>query len=105
MSCLVHTQTPRLMRTCMRAGAYPSLDTVLIQELDRFNTLVRAKRASLRLLRKAIKGLVVMSAELEAMFNAFQNNQVHPLDCSSAFCCASQGGARESWFAALLDTK
>ena len=68
----MHLQTPKLMRIHMRAGAYPSLDTVLIQELDRFNTLVRAKRASLRLLRKAIKGLVVMSAELEAMFNAFQ---------------------------------
>jgi len=106
MSCLVHMQTPKLMRTRMRAGAYPSLDTVLIQELDRFNTLVRAKRASLRLLRKAIKGLVVMSAELEAMFNAFQNNQVRPLARSScAFCCASQGEARESWLIALLDKK
>jgi dynein heavy chain, axonemal len=68
----------------MHAGAYPSLDTVLIQELDRFNKLVRAKRASLLQLRKAIKGLVVMSAELEAMFNAFQNNQVlwrYPFPC------------------------
>ena len=65
--------------TRMRAGAFPSLDTVLIQELDRFNKLVRAKRASLLQLRKAIKGLVVMSAELEAMFNAFQNNQVPSL--------------------------
>ena len=68
----------------MHAGAYPSLDTVLIKELDRFNKLVRAKRASLLQLRKAIKGLVVMSAELEAMFNAFQNNQVlwrYPFPC------------------------
>jgi len=66
-------------------GAFPSLDTVLIQELDRFNVLVRAMRASLVLLRKAIKGVVVMSAELEAMFLAFQNNLVPSIWSKSAY--------------------
>lgn len=66
-------------------GAFPSLDTVLVQELDRFNKLIRAMRSSLKLLRKAIKGLVVMSAELEAMFTAFQNNQVPGMWTKAAY--------------------
>ena len=66
-------------------GAYASLDTVLLQEMDRFNVLIRAMRGSLLQLRKAIKGLVVMSAELEAMFVAFQNNQVPNLWTAAAY--------------------
>jgi dynein heavy chain len=76
-------------------GAFPSLDTVLIQELDRFNALVRAMRASLALLRKAIKGLVVMSSDLEAMFVAFQNNQVPSLWSKVAYPSLKPLG---SWF-------
>jgi len=60
-------------------GAYRSLDTVLLQELDKFNRLIRAMRISLADLQKAIKGVVVMSAELEMMFTSFQNNQVPSL--------------------------
>eukprot|EP00960_Hanusia_phi_P070417 767305-Hanusia_phi.AAC.13 len=71
----------------MPNGAYRSLDTVLIQEMDRFNYLITSMVSSLHELRKAIKGLVVMSADLESMFNSFQNNQVPALWLKVAYPC------------------
>jgi dynein heavy chain len=43
-----------------------SMNTVLTQELDRFNTLTSGLRKSLKDMKLAIKGVVLMSAELEA---------------------------------------
>ena len=53
-----------------------SLATVLIQEVDRFNGLLQVLRDSLVLLRRAIKGIIVMSFDLEEIYNAFLLNRV-----------------------------
>lgn len=44
--------------------------------MDRFNKLVKVMKSSLANLQKAIQGLVVMSLELEKMFNSFLDQKV-----------------------------
>ena len=53
-----------------------SMNTVLRQELQRFNTLLSKVRGSLQELGKALKGLVVMSADLESIFSAMFINRL-----------------------------
>lgn len=58
-------------------GRYNSLTTVLGQEVDRFNSLLKVIKTSLTQLQKAIKGLVVMSLELDMVYTSFLNNMVN----------------------------
>ncbi|KAH8072852.1 dynein light chain binding protein [Aureococcus anophagefferens] len=60
-------------------GLLTSLDTVLLQEMVKFNRLMNRMRSSLRELRRAIGGFVIMSSDLDDMYTAFLNNQLPPI--------------------------
>ncbi|XP_025054886.1 dynein heavy chain 6, axonemal [Alligator sinensis] len=66
-------------------GRLDSLTTVLGQEVDRFNNLLMLLRVSLNTLNKAIAGFVVMSEEMEKVYNSFLNNQVPTLWANAAY--------------------
>lgn len=53
-----------------------SLNTVLVQEMARYNKLCGVLRDSLKSIAAALKGLLVMSAELEAAYKSISLNQV-----------------------------
>nr|CAD7201450.1 unnamed protein product [Timema douglasi] len=53
-----------------------SMNTVLVQEMDRFNRLLSVIRSTLETLRRAVDGLVVMSPELEALAGSLLVNKV-----------------------------
>jgi len=57
-------------------GLWPSLTTFLSQEMDRFNALVSVICSTLHTLKNAIKGLAVMSEEMDLMYNSMLNNKV-----------------------------
>ncbi|GAB0194609.1 dynein axonemal heavy chain 1 [Grus japonensis] len=53
-----------------------SMNTVLVQEVIRYNKLLEVIAQTLRDLLKALKGLVVMSSQLELMASSLYNNAV-----------------------------
>ena len=70
--------------------AYPvmyeqSLNTVLQQECLRYNKLLVLMHSTLALVRKALKGIVVMSSELDTLATNLFNNQVPSVWDSKAY--------------------
>ncbi|CAJ1374899.1 unnamed protein product [Effrenium voratum] len=57
-------------------GLMTSLGTCLSQEMTRFNRLLAQMTSTLKQLQKAVKGIIVMTGELDDMFNAELNNLV-----------------------------
>ena len=53
-----------------------SMNTVLVQEIQRYNALLQVLKSTLPTLQKALKGLVVMSTDLEAMANSIFDQKV-----------------------------
>ena len=53
-----------------------SMNTVLVQELEKFNRLLKVVHSSTKDVQLALKGLVVMSADLDAMGTAVFNQFV-----------------------------
>lgn len=53
-----------------------ALHVVLLQEVERYNALLAGVRASCSELQKGIRGLVVMSADLDAIFDALHAAKV-----------------------------
>jgi Dynein heavy chain. len=68
-----------------REGEMRSIDVFKAQEIDRFNKLIKIMKKSLTDLQRAIKGLVVMSIQLEKMYNSFLNKKVPDLWADNAY--------------------
>jgi len=68
-------------------GMMTSLAVVLSQEMVRFIRLQKRLKSSLVELQKAIKGFVVMSGELETMYQSLLNNQVPVMWSSVGYPC------------------
>ncbi|XP_059151038.1 dynein axonemal heavy chain 3-like [Physella acuta] len=64
------------IQTKFKVNYMESMNTVLIQELIRFDRLIHVVRSSLQDICKAIKGLVVMSSELEDVFDSMMVGKV-----------------------------
>jgi dynein heavy chain len=57
-------------------GLIPSLSTVLVQEMEKFNNMLAVMKKSLIEIDLAIKGYIVMSETLDSMYLSVLNNQV-----------------------------
>jgi dynein heavy chain len=80
-------------------GLLPSLAICLEQEMIKFNRLLGRLQSSLSDIKRAIRGMIVMSADLDAMYTSFMNNQVPGIWEKVSFASLKTLG---SWFADLI---
>lgn len=85
--------------TIQSNGLMTSLAICLSQEIIKFNRLIDQIRSTLRDIKKAIKGFIVMSADLDALYTSFLNNQVPGLWEKVSFASLKTLG---SWFSDLI---
>jgi dynein heavy chain len=98
-------QAPELMDLRSVLEKHPimyeeSMNTVLSQEVVRFNKLIKVVRESLDGVQNALVGLVVMSADLEMMANSLFLNQVPKIWEEKAYPSLKPLAA---WFQDLLE--
>jgi dynein heavy chain len=79
-----------------------SLNTVLLQEMARYNKLCGVLRASLVAIAAALQGLSVMSSELEAAYRSISLNQVRVWRVSHTVCVCGGGGGTKACAGLLL---
>ena len=77
----METNTPKSFNFEEIFNLYPtsykeSMNTVLVQEIIRYNKLLICMKISLINVKKALKGQIVMSEELEKLSNSLFDNQV-----------------------------
>lgn len=82
ISTFIEGRTPDLFDEEVIFGNYPpkyeeSMNTVLTQEVGRYNKLLEVMKFSLKQIKKALKGFEVMSEELELMGNSLFDNIVN----------------------------
>lgn len=79
-----------------------SMNTVLTQELDRFNGLNKLIRGSLQDLKKAIKGELLLSSQLEAALNSLKIGAIPAMWLTKSFpSLKSLGGYTKDLFERL----
>lgn len=86
----VQARTPPVFDYAEIFKKYPtdyneSMNTVLCQEVIRYNRLLEIMESSLVNVKKALKGLVVMSDDLESLANSLFDNQVPKIWADKGF--------------------
>ncbi|CAD7966996.1 unnamed protein product [Amoebophrya sp. A25] len=81
------------------AGAMGSLLTCLVQEAQRFNSLLLLMKRSLADLQRAVGGIIVMSAELDSMFLDLSRHKVPQIWQKIAYPTCKK---LQSWFTDFL---
>ena len=90
IAVMVQSKVPKPFSLELVAKMYPidyneSMSTVLFQEVIRYNKLLSAIHESVGNVTKALKGLVVLSEQLETMCNSLHINQVPTMWSSKAY--------------------